>query len=104
MKCLRGFSLFLAIFTLSPLIILSQAAGSPADTGRFRLHKFEQPIGEENYTITRDGDTLTLKSDFEFTDRGTKVPLTATLRTAARLHAAELRHQGQHLAHVHHRH
>ena len=54
-----------------------------ADAGRFRLHKFEQPIGEETYTITRNGDTVTLKSNFEFTDRGTKVPLTATLRAAA---------------------
>jgi imidazolonepropionase-like amidohydrolase len=53
----------------------------PIETGKFRLHKFEQPIGEESYQITRDGDSLVVKSDFAFTDRGSKVPLTATLRT-----------------------
>ena len=52
------------------------------ESGKFRLHKFEQPIGEETYNITRDGDSLVVKSTFEFTDRGSKVPLTAELRTA----------------------
>lgn len=82
----RFFSARLLLFVaLSPSALLSQAAPptSATDTGRFRLHKFEQPIGEETYTIARDGDTLTLKSDFAFTDRGRKVPLTATLRAAA---------------------
>jgi len=40
----------------------------------------EQPIGEETYTIAHENDILVLSSDFLFTDRGTKVPLTATLR------------------------
>jgi imidazolonepropionase-like amidohydrolase len=53
---------------------------SADESGKFRLHKFEQVIGEETYTITRDGGTLTLKSDFAFTDRWTRVPLTATLK------------------------
>ncbi len=77
-----GLLLFVA---LSAAAVLSQTAAPAisADAGRFRLHKFEQPIGEETYTITRNGDTVTLKSNFEFTDRGTKVPLTATLRAAA---------------------
>ncbi|MGA8493291.1 MAG: amidohydrolase family protein [Terriglobales bacterium] len=44
------------------------------------MHKFEQPIGEETYTIVHDGGLLTLKTDFAFTDRGTKVPLSATLK------------------------
>src|SRR5579863_7832875 len=60
----------------------TSAQASAAETGKFRLHKFEQAIGEETYTITRDGGTLTLKSDFAFTDRWTKVPLTATLKAA----------------------
>lgn len=53
----------------------------PIESGKFRLHKFEQPIGEESYTVTRDGDSLVVSSNFEFTDRGRRVPLTATLRT-----------------------
>ena len=69
----------MAIFCALP----SWAQGaSGTESGKFRLHKFEQPIGEETYSITGEGDTLTLKTDFLFTDRGTKVPLTATLRTA----------------------
>src|SRR6266436_6861352 len=56
-------------------------AGEVVETGKFRLHKLELPIGEESYSITRDGDRLVVSSSFEFTDRGRRVPLTATLRT-----------------------
>ena len=53
---------------------------SPAtEQGVFNLHKFEQLIGKETYTLTRTPDEVTLKSDFKFTDRGTPVPLTASL-------------------------
>jgi imidazolonepropionase-like amidohydrolase len=52
------------------------------EQGRFRLHKFEQPIGEETYQITVDGDTIAAKIDFKFTDRGTEVPLSATFHAA----------------------
>ncbi len=52
------------------------------EQGKFVLHKFEQPIGEETYEITRDGDSLGVKIDFKFTDRGTPVPMTATFRSA----------------------
>lgn len=51
------------------------------ESGKFRLHKFEQPIGEENYEVTRENDSLVLRSTFEFTDRTTRVPLIAALRT-----------------------
>jgi imidazolonepropionase-like amidohydrolase len=76
----------LAFLALAPM--LAQIAppvpspGVAAETGKFRLHKFEQAIGEETYTITHDGGTLTLKSDFAFTDRWTKVPLSANLKAA----------------------
>jgi hypothetical protein len=85
---LRSFStrLLLVLFAaLAPVSLHSQDAAptDSTDSGRFRLHKFEQPIGEETYTTTRDGDTLTQTSDFAFTDRGTNVPLTATLRATA---------------------
>ncbi len=59
----------------------AQAAPDILESGQFRLHKFEQAIGEESYEITRKGDSLELKSRFSFTDRGTHVPLSATLRT-----------------------
>ncbi|HEY9232142.1 MAG TPA: amidohydrolase, partial [Blastocatellia bacterium] len=59
----------------------AQNSSPPLETGKFRLHKFQQAIGEESYEVTRDGDTLVTRCDFKFTDRGTPVPLQATLRT-----------------------
>ncbi len=78
-------TLYLAVLLASPATSQqsSQAASaSPAivEQGRFTLHKFEQPIGEETYQITRDGDSLSVKVDFKFTDRGTAVPLSAAFR------------------------
>jgi imidazolonepropionase-like amidohydrolase len=73
------------VFVLLLLFFPAAAFGhnSPqAETGKFRLHKFEQAIGEEDYTITPAGQTLTLKDDFKFTDRGSTVPLSATLATS----------------------
>jgi imidazolonepropionase-like amidohydrolase len=48
-------------------------------SGKFRLHKFEQPIGEETYSeggATAGGVFVrTFTIEFQFTDRGTAVPL-----------------------------
>ncbi len=52
------------------------------ERGHFQLHKFEQPIGEESYEIAKDGDSVSVRVDFRFTDRGSPVPLTATFRGA----------------------
>jgi imidazolonepropionase-like amidohydrolase len=60
-------------------------ARPPATTveeGTFRLHKFEQPIGEEKYTVQREGDELQLAVSFRFNDRGQDVPLSAFVRMA----------------------
>src|SRR5690349_5559521 len=64
-------------------------AQQPANTdqlvveqGKFTLHKFEQPIGQETYEIHRDSDSITAKIDFKFTDRGSEVPLAVTFRGA----------------------
>ena len=60
-----------------------QAATSAlVEQGKFTLHKFEQPIGEETYEVRRDGDSLAVKIDFKFTDRGEDVPLTTSFRSA----------------------
>ncbi len=69
------------LLVLVPAVLLCQTAPS-SESGKFILHKVEQPIGEETYAITPEGNTLTLKTDFRFTDRGTAVPLTAALRTS----------------------
>jgi imidazolonepropionase-like amidohydrolase len=55
---------------------------SVVEQGKFTLHKFEQPIGEETYELRRDGDSIAAKIDFKFTDRGQAVPLSVTFRSA----------------------
>ncbi|HJQ26680.1 MAG TPA: amidohydrolase family protein [Blastocatellia bacterium] len=74
-------SLAFALPTASAFRPQAQGSPQPLEAGKFRLHKFQQAIGEESYEVTRDGDTLVTKCDFKFTDRGTPVPLQATLRT-----------------------
>ncbi len=59
----------------------SGALGENVEQGKFTLHKFEQPIGQESYEITRDSDSLSVKIEFKFTDRGSDVPLTTTFRS-----------------------
>ena len=57
----------------------AQTEGSAPEQGAFHLHKFEQLIGRETYTLTRFQAEVVLKSDFKFTDRGSEVPLTTVL-------------------------
>jgi imidazolonepropionase-like amidohydrolase len=82
--CGALFAFFLALVLARPLP-LKAFAQSPAavEQGKFILHKFEQPIGEETYQIRRDGDASSAEIDFKFTDRSTPVPLTAAFRSAS---------------------
>lgn len=69
-------------FALVMLVWVSgwtQTAVPAPEQGAFNLHKFEQLIGRETYTLTPSQGEVVLKSDFKFTDRGTAVPLTTTL-------------------------
>lgn len=69
---------------LVPVLLLAATSLlAQTESGKFRLHKFEQEIGEESYTITRTADTLELSADFQFTDRGGHVPLKATMKAGA---------------------
>src|SRR5436190_5649904 len=54
---------------------------APVERGTLRLHYIQKPIGFERYAVARDGDALALSADFDFTDRGGRVQLAATLRT-----------------------
>src|SRR4051794_26130886 len=62
-------------------VLAAQDAAPPLERAALRLHYVQKPIGYERYTIVRDGDALALTSDFDFTDRGGRVQLAATLRT-----------------------
>jgi imidazolonepropionase-like amidohydrolase len=87
------FALVVAIALSAPTLAQTDAAqnsvaqpsATPVEQGKFILHKFEQPIGEETYEVTKDGESLGVKMDFKFTDRGTAVPMTASFRAAADL-------------------
>ena len=59
------------------LACLAQTAWA-AEQGTFQLHKFEQLIGKETYTVKHSQGAVVLKSDFKFTDRGQAVPLATT--------------------------
>jgi hypothetical protein len=43
----------------------SQTSPAPVEQGKFILHKFEQPIGEETYEVSKDGDSLNVKNGFQ---------------------------------------
>jgi imidazolonepropionase-like amidohydrolase len=80
-------AVFVILFVLAVAIStapLAQAASVDAsailEQGKFTLHKFEQPIGQEIYEISRDRDSVVVKIDFKFTDRNSPVPLSATFR------------------------
>jgi imidazolonepropionase-like amidohydrolase len=81
---LFGFFLVLTVATPPQLTVFAQSSAT-VEQGKFILHKFEQPIGEETYQITCDGDSLNVKVDFKFTDRSSPVPLTAAFRSASDL-------------------
>jgi imidazolonepropionase-like amidohydrolase len=67
----------------------------PIERGSFRLHKFEQAIGEETYETSQNGDSLTVTSNFKFKDRFTEVPLTAKLEFGADLTPRSLELKGK---------
>jgi hypothetical protein len=71
-----------ALFWTALVGIVAAQQSAILEQGKFTLHKFEQAIGEETYEIRRDGDSITAKIDFKFTDRGSPVPLSTTFRAA----------------------
>jgi imidazolonepropionase-like amidohydrolase len=69
--------------------------GDPVERGTLRLHYVQKPIGYERYEVAREGDVLTMTSDFDFTDRGGRVQLAATLRTKADFTPLSFKAQGK---------
>jgi imidazolonepropionase-like amidohydrolase len=74
----------ICLATSRPSVAQQPASADSAviEQGKFTLHKFEQPIGEETYEILKQDDSIMVKMDFKFTDRATTVPLTASFRGA----------------------
>src|SRR5262245_60809396 len=57
-------------------------AADLVESGKWKLYKFGQAIGQETYAIRRDGGSLVMTDHFEFTDRGSTVPLDTTFRSS----------------------
>ena len=66
---------------LGALLGFGQAAPAPIEHGTLRLYYVQKPIGYERYEIASEDGALKLTADFDFTDRGGRVQLAATLRT-----------------------
>ena len=102
-RIIRGLSAAAFFLAIPPFAQASpQGPENPAaqptaivEQGKFILHKFENPIGEETYQIVRDGKSLAVKMDFKFTDRGTAVPLSATFRSSEDLTPEAFEIKGQ---------
>ncbi len=81
----------------------AQTESRAAEQGVFNLHKFEQLIGKETYTLTRTPNEVTLKSDFKFTDRGTAGSADSLSHHGERPDAARFSDQRKDLALFFHR-
>jgi len=99
MKRLNSLRLPLILCVLPCALTCFAAAQTPSapatEHGVFRLHKFEQPIGEEIWDIANDGGNLTVNANFKFKDRFTEVPLTSKLEYAADLTPISLTLKGK---------
>jgi imidazolonepropionase-like amidohydrolase len=74
-----------SLICMSGLVAISALAQSPENVkeGSFLLHKFQQNIGKEKYTISRTDSSVVYDIDFKFVDRGGSVPLKAVLQLRA---------------------
>ncbi len=78
---LFSFAFAAAVAARFSIILHAHArADETVEEGTFRLHKFEQPIGQESYALKKDGDELQLSVSFHFNDRGQDVALRAFAR------------------------
>ena len=72
-KCLR----------LLPLLLTAGASWAQpratADSGAFLLHKFQQPLGKETWSLSATETARTYSVNFKFVDRGSAVPLKTTI-------------------------
>ncbi len=87
---------YLLFFCLTGLLFKGSAQGNLAtDSGTFLLHKFEQNIGKETYRVTKSADTIIYTVDFKFVDRGSAVPLKATLKVTSSTEPLQLSSKGK---------
>lgn len=64
------------------------------DSGTYLLHKFEQNIGKEKYTVAKNPNSINYDVDFKYVDRGSPVSLTATMQLTNTLEPVYFRING----------
>lgn len=74
---------------------MPQQVAPSVEHGTLRLHYVQKPIGYERYDVVPADDGWRLTSDFDFTDRGGRVQLTAALSTKADYTPNELTARGK---------
>ncbi|QXV65209.1 amidohydrolase family protein [Mucilaginibacter sp. 21P] len=84
----------LFLIFLSCIVCQTYAQELPADSGVFLLHKFQQNIGKETYKVYNYRDQKKYVVDFKFVDRGSPVPLKATIKVNPVGDPIELRIKG----------
>ena len=85
----------LSLVCLWSAVVAQTAPTQLMDHGAFRLHKFEQAIGEETYDVSQNADSVTVTANFKFKDRFTEVPLTAKLELGPDLAPRSLELKGK---------
>ncbi len=84
-----------ALVAAVPVVAQNRPPAGPPEHGTLRLHYVQQPIGYERYDLVPSGDGWRLSADFDFTDRGGRVQLAATLDTTADYSPTELTARGK---------
>ena len=72
----------------------TESSNNIVETGRFELRLFEAPAGVETYRIVRQGETLVLTSELQYSDRGAQVSLAGKLRMRSDYTPEELEVKG----------
>ena len=66
---------------LAALLLALPSLLAADERGTLVLHFLQLPVGEETYQVTSEAEgSLVLRASFEYTERGSRVPLAATLR------------------------
>lgn len=66
---------------LAALLLALPSLLAADERGTIVLHFLQLPVGEETYQVTSEADgSLVLRASFEYAERGSRVPLAATLR------------------------
>ena len=78
------------------VVLLAGTLVAADERGTLALYFLQLPVGEETYQVTAEpGGSMVLRAAFEYTERGSRVPLAATLRMKPDLTPLEFEAKGK---------